>query len=144
MAELQLDEMNALHFDVLKEIANIGAGNATTALSKMLNAKVDMKVPCIQFMEFKELAEGIGGAENLVVGILLTLDTDGSTYPDNPHEGEEFGYVLNGTVTLHLGNKQYKIKKGESFYFKPDRQHYIAAAGKMGAALLWVTTPPSF
>lgn len=75
MAELQLNEMNALHFDVLKEIANIGAGNATTALSKMLNSKVDMKVPCIQFMEFKELAEGIGGAENLVVGILLTLDT---------------------------------------------------------------------
>lgn len=75
MAELQLNEMNAMHFDVLKEIANIGAGNATTALSKMLNSKVDMKVPCIQFMEFKELAEGIGGAENLVVGILLTLDT---------------------------------------------------------------------
>jgi len=75
MAELQLSEMNSMHFDVLKEIANIGAGNATTALSKMLNAKVDMKVPCIQFMEFKELAEGIGGAENLVVGILLTLDT---------------------------------------------------------------------
>ena len=67
--------MNALHFDVLKEIANIGAGNATTALSKMLSTKVDMKVPCIQFMEFKELAEGIGGAENIVVGILLTLDT---------------------------------------------------------------------
>ena len=75
MAELQLNEMNAMHFDVLKEIANIGAGNATTALSKMMNSKVDMKVPCIQFMEFKELAEGIGGAENLVVGILLTLDT---------------------------------------------------------------------
>ena len=75
MAELQLNEMNAMHFDVLKEIANIGAGNATTALSKMLSTKVDMKVPCIQFMEFKELAEGIGGAENIVVGILLTLDT---------------------------------------------------------------------
>ena len=75
MAELQLSEMNAMHFDVLKEIANIGAGNATTALSKMLSAKVDMKVPRIQFMEFKELAEGIGGAENIVVGILLTLDT---------------------------------------------------------------------
>lgn len=75
MAELQLNQMNAMHFDVLKEIANIGAGNATTALSKMLSTKVDMKVPCIQFMEFKELAEGIGGAENIVVGILLTLDT---------------------------------------------------------------------
>ena len=75
MSDLQLNEINALHFDVLKEIANIGAGNATTALSKMLNSKVDMKVPNIQFMEFKELAEAIGGAENLVVGILLTLDT---------------------------------------------------------------------
>lgn len=82
--------------------------------------------------------------KNQMEPILLTLETDGSTYPDNPHEGEEFGYVLNGTVILYLGNKQYKIKKGESFYFKPDRQHYIAATGKTGAALLWVTTPPSF
>lgn len=82
--------------------------------------------------------------KNQMEPILLTLDTDGSTYPDNPHEGEEFGYVLNGTVTLYLGNKQYRIKKGESFYFKPDRQHYIVATGKTGAALLWVTTPPSF
>ncbi len=75
MSELQLDEINSMHFDVLKEIANIGAGNATTALSKLLDAKVDMKVPNIQFMEFKELSEAIGGAENLVVGILLTLES---------------------------------------------------------------------
>lgn len=75
MSDLRLDDMNSLHFDVLKEIANIGAGNATTALSKLLDNKVDMKVPNIQFMPFAELAEAIGGAENLIVGILFTFES---------------------------------------------------------------------
>lgn len=76
MAEVKIDKMDNMQFDVLKEIGNIGAGNATTALSKMLNAKVDMKVPKIDLLEFKELSEIIGGAENIVVGILLTLEGD--------------------------------------------------------------------
>lgn len=76
MAEVKLDQMDNMQFDVLKEIGNIGAGNATTALSQMLSAKVDMKVPKIELLEFKELGELIGGAENIVVGILLTLEED--------------------------------------------------------------------
>ena len=76
MAEVKFDHMDHMQFDVLKEIGNIGAGNATTALSKMLNAKVDMKVPKIDLLEFKDLSEIIGGAENIVVGILLTLEGD--------------------------------------------------------------------
>lgn len=75
MSDLRLDDMNSMHFDVLKEISNIGAGNATTALSKMLDSKVDMKVPNIQFMPFAELAEAIGGAENLICGILFTFES---------------------------------------------------------------------
>ena len=76
--------------------------------------------------------------------ILVTLDVGGSTYPDNPHEGEEFGYVLNGSITIHIGSKTYKAKKGESFYFTPNKKHFITASGKSGASLLWVSTPPSF
>lgn len=76
MAEVKIDTMNNMQFDVLREIGNIGAGNATTALSKMLNAKIDMKVPKIDLLEFKDLSEIIGGAENIVVGILLTLEGD--------------------------------------------------------------------
>ncbi len=76
MAEVKLDEMNHMQFDVLREIGNIVAGNATTALSQMLSAKIDMKVPKIDLLEFKELGELIGGAENIVVGILLTLQDD--------------------------------------------------------------------
>lgn len=82
--------------------------------------------------------------KNIMEPILLTLDAGGSTYPDNPHEGEEFGYVLNGSVTLHIGNRKYKVKKGESFYFTANKQHYISAPEKNGATLLWVSTPPSF
>lgn len=82
--------------------------------------------------------------KNMMEPILLTLNENGQVYPDNPHEGEEFGYVLSGTVFIHIGSQTYKAKKGESFYFTPDKKHYITAAGKGGARLIWVTTPPSF
>ena len=53
--------------------------------------------------------------KNTIEPIYLTLQAGGSTCPDTPHEGEEFGYVLQGAVSIHLGNKTYKAKKGESF-----------------------------
>lgn len=82
--------------------------------------------------------------KNKMEPILLTLAPGGATYPDNPHEGEEFGYVLSGAVSVCIGNKKYKVKKGESFYFIPNKQHFIAASGKLPANLIWVSTPPSF
>ncbi len=80
--------------------------------------------------------------KNVMEPILLTLEPGGSVYPDNPHEGEEFGYILQGSVNIHIGNKIYKAKKGESFYYKTEKTHYITSRG--GATLLWVSSPPSF
>ncbi len=74
MAHIDLNQIDNMQYDVLREIGNIGAGNATTALSQMLNAKIDMKVPKVDLLEFRELSDIVGGAENLVVGILFTLD----------------------------------------------------------------------
>lgn len=68
--------MDDFEFDVLTEIGNIGAGNATTALSQLINAKIDMNVPKVEMLTFAELAEIIGGAETLVAGILLNLEGD--------------------------------------------------------------------
>lgn len=82
--------------------------------------------------------------KNMMEPIMLTLEPGGSTYPDNPHEGEEFGFVLNGTISIYIGNKIYKAKKGESFYFTPSKKHHIAASEKQRATILWVSTPPSF
>ena len=80
--------------------------------------------------------------KNMMEPIRLSLSPGGSTYPDNPHEG--FGYVLLGSITLVLGKRRIKVKKGESFYFKADSTHYIQAGQKTGAVLIWVSTPPSF
>ena len=80
--------------------------------------------------------------KNIMEPILLTLEKGGSTYPDTPHEGEEFGYVLQGSVMIHVGSRSFRARKGESFYFTSDKKHYITS--KSGAVLLWVSSPPSF
>ena len=80
--------------------------------------------------------------KNTMEPIYLTLEAGGSTCPDTPHEGEEFGYVLQGTVSIHLGSKTYKAKKGESFYYTADKTHFLSS--KNGATLIWVSSPPSF
>lgn len=80
--------------------------------------------------------------KNNMEPIRLTLAAGGETYPDNPHEGEEFGYVLSGELTIHLGKKTHTAKAGESFYYIPSKQHYITS--KQGAELIWVSSPPSF
>lgn len=67
---------NEQYYDVLKEIGNIGAGNATTALSQMLNTRVDMAVPKVRLMEFKDVGETMGGEDQLVAGIYLAVEGD--------------------------------------------------------------------
>ncbi|MCR5120247.1 MAG: chemotaxis protein CheC [Lachnospiraceae bacterium] len=74
--QMTIDTMSNQYFDVLKEIGNIGAGNATTALSTMLGMKVDMKVPQVRLMEFKEVGTTMGGEEQIVAGIYLVVDGD--------------------------------------------------------------------
>lgn len=76
MSKIDLDELNTIQYDVLKEIGNIGAGNATTALSKLINSKVDMRVPKVNLIGFSELAASIGGEEATMMGILLSLSED--------------------------------------------------------------------
>ena len=80
--------------------------------------------------------------KNMMEPILITLEAGGSTYPDNPHEGEEFGYVLSGTVQVIVGNRSFQAKKGESFYYEAKYKHYLQSKG--GARVLWVSSPPSF
>lgn len=82
--------------------------------------------------------------KNKMEPIRVTLEKDGSTYPDLPHEGEEFGYVLSGSITIIVGSRSIRAKKGDAFYFTPNSEHYIKANGKSGAVFLWISTPPAF
>jgi len=76
MSKVDLNNMNGMYFDVLKEIGNIGAGNATTALAQLLNQKVDMKVPKVALLEFSEVGEVMGGEEQIMAGIYLLVEGD--------------------------------------------------------------------
>lgn len=64
------------YFDVLKELGNIGAGNATTALSQMIQCKVDMKVPQVRLLDFQEVGEAMGGEEQIMAGVYLLVEGD--------------------------------------------------------------------
>lgn len=71
-----LKDFSSLHLDFLKEIGNIGAGNAATALSKLLNKKIEMKVPNVKIVSFDEMFELAGGAENVVASVYLRIEGD--------------------------------------------------------------------
>lgn len=76
MGDLSLEHVSETYMDVLQEIGNIGAGNAMTALSQMLQCKVDMKVPQVKLLEFNEVGMLMGGEEQVMVGILLGVEGD--------------------------------------------------------------------
>ena len=61
------------HLDILKEIGSMGTAHAATALSKMVNKKVTMPVPNVSWLEFQDVANLVGGPENVLVGILVSL-----------------------------------------------------------------------
>ena len=82
--------------------------------------------------------------KNEMEPVLVDLMPKKSTEPDVPHEGEEFGFVLAGTVIVHLGNKKYKVNKGESFYYSASKEHYIENNTDRVAKFIWVATPPTF
>lgn len=64
------------HLDLLKEVGNIGAGNATTALAQIINGKVEMEVPEVKILEFSELSNILGGPDTQIIGILFGLSRD--------------------------------------------------------------------
>jgi len=62
--------------DVLKEVGNIGAGHAATALSTLLAKPIDMLVPKVRMLPFEEICESVGGAETVVLAIFLRVEGD--------------------------------------------------------------------
>lgn len=96
MKDLNMEQLTDQYFDVLKELGNIGAGNATTALAQMIDCKVDMCVPQVRLLEFKEVGEIVGGEDKIMTSIFLQVegDIDGSIM-----------FMLSKTAAAHLVNK---------------------------------------
>ena len=82
--------------------------------------------------------------KNSMEPILLELQPGSASHELPPIEGEEFGYVMKGQVTVVCGKRRYKVRKGASFCLHPSAAHHIENTGERPASVLWVSTPPSF
>jgi len=82
--------------------------------------------------------------KNSMEPIMLEIQIGGSYVEDTPHQGEEFGYVMQGVIQVQLGSKKFKAKKGDSFYYKCNANHNIKNIGKSMAKLIMVGSPPNF
>lgn len=82
--------------------------------------------------------------KNALEPIILELDVGATTDADYPHEGEEFGFVLEGKVEVVVGDRKSVASCGDSFYFSSDRQHYIRNVSDKKSKILWVSCPPTF
>lgn len=67
------DELNEMQIDVLREIGNIGAGNAATALASLLDETVEMTLPIVKITDFDTATNALGGAESMTVGVLVNF-----------------------------------------------------------------------
>lgn len=76
MALQSYDDLNDIQIDVLREIGNIGSGNAASSLAMMLSDKIDIDVPVVRILDLEEVMEQMGGAEQMIVGLLLSLEGD--------------------------------------------------------------------
>ena len=76
MANFSLDDVNNMYVDILKELGNIGAGNATTAVANMISEKIDMRVPKVELMEASKLGSAICPEDETIVGIFLEVQED--------------------------------------------------------------------
>jgi len=85
-----------------------------------------------------------GSTNRRLEPILLTLRKGQVTPKERPHEGEEFGYVLRGRVTLRFGKEVLKLKTGECFYLSAEKEHWLQNTSSKEAIILWISSPPSF
>ena len=86
----------------------------------------------------------VNSQKNEMEPILVELSKGAETEKDLPHEGEEFGYILQGKVELIIGSNIYKCVKGETFYFVPNKTHYIKNISEGESKLIWISSPPNF
>ena len=125
-----------------------------SSLSDFFSKMPDEKIVFSRDDHFvKEDEEGLKGditwlvpnaQKNQLEPILVQLGPGGRTQEMPPHEGEEFGYLLSGSVHLIVGHKRLRVSAGESFCLHPREAHYIMNPGKRRASFIWISAPPLF
>jgi chemotaxis protein CheC len=112
---MEVFELTRDQKDVLREIGNIGAGNAATSLSKLLNKKMEMKVPSVSIVNYDELVEVIGRPEETIVELMFRI------------QGEAPGTAY---LLLKVEEAEYLVRKltndPDFFLFDDDKDNEMA------------------
>ena len=82
--------------------------------------------------------------KHMMEPILVVLEPHQTTFKDYPHNGEEFGYVMDGEIIVSYGELKKKVSKGEAFYFETTCEHYIENRSQKVAKVLCFSCPPNF
>lgn len=101
-----LKHIAEFQLDVLKEVGNIGAGHAATALSKLLNKPVDMKIPLVSIVPFEQVTDSLGGDEEIVIAIFLRVvgDAPGNMFFILSHHSA--AKLLNHMAGIQMGGEE--------------------------------------
>ncbi len=76
--------------------------------------------------------------------VLVNIKPNSQTIIDHPHDGQECGYVIEGEIIVVYGSLKEVCKKGEAFYYKTDKTHYLINNSDSDAKVIWVSCPPNF
>jgi chemotaxis protein CheC len=109
-----LKSISDIHLDILKEVGNIGAGHAATALSTLLNKKIDMKVPSVRVVSFDEVMDLAGGPDNVVASVFLRIEGDAP--------GSMFFILPLPQAEKYIG----QLTKNQSFSFSEEHDNELA------------------
>ena len=169
-----LRQLSSLTQEELAERAGLTKGFISQVERDLTSISLDSLIPILDALDtdlarfFTEVTEeriifkredsvrirkdGVASLELLVPGstnrnmepVKLTLQPKQATEEEGAHPGEEMGYVLKGVIGIRLGDKSFRARRGDCFYFAAKKSHQIVNTGKGEAVLLWITAPPSF
>lgn len=122
-----------------------------TNLADFFNEESPAKIVFNKDEQIKKSFEGydmtwlIPTSQKLMMeSVLVEVEPHAQTLEDTPHEGQEFGYVLEGCIDVVYGSLVKNCKKGEAFYIETNKSHYVKNRTNKTAKLIWVSCPPNF
>jgi len=122
-----------------------------TSMSQFFTAEKEEKIVFNTEDYFTDKKEGVtthwivpNAQKNDMEPVLLELEENQTSQIISAHDGQEFGYVLSGKITLFVGEERHIVRKGSTFYISGKNTHYLKNEGSKPAKLIWVCTPPIF
>ena len=76
--------------------------------------------------------------------IIVKINPHSRTEEDYPHEGQEFGFVLEGEIVVVNDSLKVRCHKGETFYYDTSKVHYLINPKDKVAKVIWISSPPNF